>query len=258
MIPRWQDILVLKDLNAALEPVAQFTGTLSGEQYVTVSTIVPTLALFATEDFMGEKEGDSELKASIKKKMLKYMSGKYDDAWVKKIVNRSTLLDPRYKGNYIDADVLTVIKRDLVEEMSAKEIQAQQGPTGITAAPARQGTPEPPTILPKKIALSTLLSKVRKTTVSASGSPEDKARRELEAYLAFPAIEFEESPLEWWKGYHKMYPSLTDLAKKYLCIPATSSPSERVFSKAGGVVTAKRALLKPEKVNMLTFLSTNL
>lgn len=142
--------------------------------------------------------------------------------------------------------------------MSAMEIQAQQGPTGITAAPARQGTPEPPTILPKKIALSTLLSKVRKTTVSASGSPEDKARRELEAYLGLPAIDFEESPLEWWKGCHKMYPSLADLAKKYLCIPATSSPSDRVFSKAGGVVTAKRALLKPEKVNMLTFLSTNL
>ncbi len=46
--------------------------------------------------------------------------------------------------------------------------------------------------------------------------------------------------------------------RKYLCVCATSTPSERVFSTAGKVVGPQRALLKPDKVNMLVFLAKNL
>ena len=46
--------------------------------------------------------------------------------------------------------------------------------------------------------------------------------------------------------------------RRYLAIPATSSPSERLFSKAGQVSTPARAQLKPEKVDQLVFLAENL
>ena len=54
------------------------------------------------------------------------------------------------------------------------------------------------------------------------------------------------------------YPTLSKMARKYLALPATSTPSERVFSIAGSIVIKKRACLLPENVNMLVFLYENL
>ena len=38
------------------------------------------------------------------------------------------------------------------------------------------------------------------------------------------------NPLLWRKECEKMYPNVSKLARKILCIPTTSAPSERVFS----------------------------
>ncbi len=52
------------------------------------------------------------------------------------------------------------------------------------------------------------------------------------------------------------YPNVWQLAQRILAIPATSAPSERVFSAAAHVVNKKRVRLDLENVNLLTFLST--
>ena len=55
--------------------------------------------------------------------------------------------------------------------------------------------------------------------------------------------------LEWWKHRVSTYPRLSALARKYLCCPATSLPSERLFSSAGNLINKKRSCLKPENVD---------
>ena len=65
------------------------------------------------------------------------------------------------------------------------------------------------------------------------------------------------NPLLWWLKNSQAYPLLSKLAKKLLCISATSAPSERVFSVAGQVITKLRSRLRPDNAACLVFLKEN-
>lgn len=54
---------------------------------------------------------------------------------------------------------------------------------------------------------------------------------------------------EWWFNHKNRFPKLFKLFLKNSSIPASSSPSERVFSTAGSIVTDKRASIEPGTVN---------
>ena len=83
-----------------------------------------------------------------------------------------------------------------------------------------------------------------------------RAKSEMRRYMDEEPCEI--SPLIWWKENEGRYPALSKMARKYLALPATSTPSERAFSIAGSIVNKKRACLLPENVNMLVFLYENL
>lgn len=80
---------------------------------------------------------------------------------------------------------------------------------------------------------------------------------EVRHYRAVQSLSLESNPLMWWKDNQNQFPHLAKLAKMYLGIPATSVPSERVFSTAGDIVTAQRASLSPDNVDMMVFLKKN-
>ena len=53
------------------------------------------------------------------------------------------------------------------------------------------------------------------------------------------------------------YPSIVNLVKRTLCVPATSAPVERVFSHGGIVVRPHRSSLAPERLHKILFLKYN-
>ena len=61
-------------------------------------------------------------------------------------------------------------------------------------------------------------------------------------------------PLSWWRVRESKYPKLAWLARRVLAIPATSAPSERLFSRAGLIITEKRNSLSGDSAALLIYL----
>ena len=68
---------------------------------------------------------------------------------------------------------------------------------------------------------------------------------ELDRYLALQEDE-EKDPLLWWQAHVKEFPIISDMARDYLTIQATSVPSEQAFSIAGNTISKTRNRLLPE------------
>ena len=65
--------------------------------------------------------------------------------------------------------------------------------------------------------------------------------------------------LKWWSANEKRFPVLARLAQKYLAVPATSVPSERLFSVAGWLLNKKRARMADDTLDdqMLSMKTTS-
>uniref|UniRef100_A0A803JGT7 BED-type domain-containing protein n=1 Tax=Xenopus tropicalis TaxID=8364 RepID=A0A803JGT7_XENTR len=144
-----------------------------------------------------------------------------------------------------------------MEEIKCLKDQQQDplpGPSGAAAAAA--GPAAPPEEKRKK-SLSSFFKKQSTSSMGCSGetlSEEENIKMELRAYLQTTEVDSDADPLKWWRCYQANFPRVAKLAQQYLCIPATSSPSERVFSTGGNIVTCHRAALKPDTVDCLVFL----
>ncbi|XP_030016881.1 zinc finger BED domain-containing protein 1-like [Sphaeramia orbicularis] len=255
LVPTWQDIDILESVNKAIKPLHDFTDALSGETYVSVSFIKPTLHLF-NNSLLKSEEDDTELTRQIKSDVLKYLNQKYSDSATQDLIDLASLLDPRFRTTYIEPDKIEKLRERAIAELCSMHYRGIQD---THAADKDTSETESQVVeLPAKMKKS-LSSFFKKSPVEAETKTFDaKVKGEMSAYLLAPETDADSNPLKWWKLHETHFPRLSKLAKKYLSIPATSAPSERVFSTGGNIVTCTRACLKPKSVDKLVFLARNL
>lgn len=259
----WQDIDVLQSLDKALSPLSNLTDILSGDEYVTVSALLPLMNLLDNK-FLKVNEEDNQLTKDIKMRIntdLKNRLSSYSSHQLL-LLQASSFLDPRFKGKYLDEDE--------VEQVKIMFIGNKHPPTPVdsTTVLSPQSTTTGDNLQPpcKKRKSGAGLGKLFKTHEQTDEAPdeasalseEERLLTEFRCYVGLPRLDFEENPLEWWKAHAPSYPLLCMFARRYLCVCATSSSSERLFSSSGHIVSSLRTRLNPDKVNMLTFLAKNL
>nr|XP_054591852.1 E3 SUMO-protein ligase ZBED1-like [Nothobranchius furzeri] len=253
LVPSWQDIEVLESVNKAVKALQDFTDALSGEMYVSVSYIKPVIHLFKTS-LLQPEDNDTELTKTTKSNILGYLVNKYSNPVKDELLDMASLMDPRFRTSYIDPDKVEQIKRRAVSELLSFPTDKSTPQPGPVVQVDQEARPQPNHKRKKNLAA---FFKKSVPTPGPDQSEETKIETELATYLLMPEVDPDTDPLQWWKSNKSNFSRLSHLAKKYLSIPATSAPSERLFSVAGGVVTRSRACLKPEAVDRLIFLAKN-
>jgi hypothetical protein len=84
-----------------------------------------------------------------------------------------------------------------------------------------------------------------------SGPLELDTETELTRYLKLPLMPRETNIYNFWKAKQFEFPIISKIAGDFLAIPATSAPSECVFSVGSDIVTKKRNRLTGDSVRMI-------
>ncbi|CAM4608403.1 unnamed protein product [Leuciscus chuanchicus] len=174
LVPTWQDIEVLESINSALKPLQELTDILSGEEYVSVSYLKPVLYLLKNTT-LAAKEEDTDLMKTIKSKIIAYLEKNYNDPETQELLDVASLLDPRFKKDYISPENVTRIEdrvRVEIEEIARTEKRPHVSDTGAT----------------EKKGLRSVGSLFTKHTPSAAVQVEAVIDAELNSYLMAPVI----------------------------------------------------------------------
>ncbi|XP_062566541.1 E3 SUMO-protein ligase ZBED1-like [Saccostrea cucullata] len=278
------DVSMAEEVVRCLRPLKSITTALCTESIPTISVILP-LHDQLCNNFLQPKEEDTPCAKNVKKAVLNDLTNRYskqqDDLAV------ASALDPRFKSlPFLSADEKENCFQNIINRMkNVNTVQVKVEPQNencqsqlppLPQMPESSGASQLSTSLTEaeekesdekllsdkptdtKSGFADFLGDVYITAVDKAPTPDEKARQEVEKYRHMPSVAVSSNPLVWWKENAKNFPVLSVIAKQYLCIPATSVPSERVFSTAGDIVTAQRASLKPKHVDMLIFLKKNL
>ena len=80
---------------------------------------------------------------------------------------------------------------------------------------------------------------------------------EINDYLLALCLSKESDPLSYWKEKRPSFPLLGRIAAKYLSIPATSAPVEKLFSVAGKFIQPERCRLTDTVFEKLIYIECN-
>ena len=245
-----------------LEKFFEASVTFSAEKVVTIHKVVASF--FRIEAFLNKiirsNAGFKDFALALLKQMEHYVP---NAAMEKDEFAIAHLLDPTLKGVAFRkseatverlVDILAAASDEIDRFLDPRGSQPQQSSSGDEAVEAVEEDDDP--LFAAVRDLAQRHPGIAPTRTNTSGPSE--IRSELDRYLQTPMALKDTNILSWWKGMAQdQFPKLARLARRYLCIPAGSTASERVFSDAGNVVTWTRQNLKSDNVEKLVYIKEN-
>ncbi|XP_077094330.1 E3 SUMO-protein ligase ZBED1-like [Siphateles boraxobius] len=260
-----QEVSFAESVVRIMKPLKTITTILSTETTPSVSMILPLKTMIMKS--MEQNDDDAPIVREMKNAIRENLQIRYIDPDLQDFFNKCTALDPRFKSlphldpahhqNVFDAFIAEVMSRtEQIETETTQDRPSTSQATSFAEMPESETSSSPPP--PKKSAMAEVFGSLFATSQMDHTDLKQKVKEEVHAYIAKESTSLESDPLDWWRSNETIFPNLAKLAKCYLAVPATSVPSERVFSKAGDIVIATRSTLTSESVDILVFLKKNL
>jgi zinc finger BED domain-containing protein 1 (E3 SUMO-protein ligase ZBED1) len=250
------EYIFLTELENLLDPFDTCTTAISGEQYVTISLVIPLLKGLSLKMVEFENANFSDAARNVIQHMKTSINEKLKLFESRSACIIATLLNPHFKkvGFKTDTDAeraITCVQREYSSYLSSRQ--------NITASVSEntaigESSMEDDSCTSKKSKLDSLLSYIDLYQNTEVHSATADAIVDLRQYLEKPLLSRTEYPIEYWTFNEN---NLKYVALKYLCIPGSSTPAERIFSKAGQLVTERRNRLSGKHINALLFLNVN-
>ncbi|XP_015248262.1 PREDICTED: zinc finger BED domain-containing protein 1-like [Cyprinodon variegatus] len=242
-----------------------YTSTIciSAERSPTLGQILPILGKL--QHHFAVTDEDSSFTQAIKEKIWGDLSKRYQDERIRQFLEEGTALDPRFKMK-VGEEVWTRIQEELMSRTSQQAQQMKQkvertaGPRDDNSSDEDCGAAVGPLKKPKLSALEELFADedmAVEMRQENSSSDTDKIQEEIQRYRGSPSTLTSVNAVTWWWNVRDTMPMLSNLATRYRCVQASSTPSEHTFSTAGDTISQERACLSPEKADMLIFLKKN-
>ena len=246
----------LRELNDVLKPLCLAMQGMGGQDYVSVSVLAPLLNKLVTKE-LAPSEADTPVVFDFKKAALDDLRGRYDMPGQMETFAICTFLDPQFKDFRFVKDPEERVQRKQMAIDGLKN-ESTNETSNATDVDNEEVTPPPA----KKFAGDAMLRDYLNDDSSdddtdSADRPTITLQMDLDRYAAAKMQPTGGSPIDFWRLAKTEYPLLSALAFKYLAIPATSVPSERLFSTAGLVINKLRASTTPELVSKILFLNKN-
>ena len=139
--------------------MSDFTDALSGDSYVTVSSIKPTLSFI--ENASEAAQDDTNLTIDLKAKVQANFEKRYTSEAAQTILNTATWLDPRYKTEYLSEEGGRDASENLKEQMMAIKLASDTLNNPANLPDATDDANQPPPAKKKK-SLAMLLGEMKK------------------------------------------------------------------------------------------------
>ncbi|XP_062910662.1 E3 SUMO-protein ligase ZBED1-like [Mobula hypostoma] len=265
LMPEASEWNTIEGLVELLQPFQQATEMMGRLKYPIISMVKPLLHVLLNSA-LKVGDSDSHLLGAVKETIAKELSEAYQlSPELDLFLNAATFLDPRYKKvPFLSVAQQKQVESKLVEEASGLLEKDKESPAGGEGSFAFEEPPLKKRVMSMKPYSTGSIDFMLAEIFGQAGSRDEdqdgwrsQVMEEVRNYKSQKLLELAEDPLAWWCDRVALFPTLIKLVRKYWCIPATSVPSERLFTAAGNLVDTKRNQLAPAEVDRLLFLYEN-
>lgn len=246
MISRYNrvNINALKEIQIFLSVFKKISVEIEGDQYVTRVHILPAMDII--NEHIKINPTDSLIVQNMKKRAATYIAENKNE-----VLPLNHEIWPFFHPDFKRMEGFKSVDKVVVMNTIELAIQSMSNDGTINSVNIDTASNRSSSTCSGNIPVNSIFTSLKDNVESTEGFS-DEINRYINCQHGIVS-----NLLEWWESHKDVYPTLYRYFLQFAAVPATSASAERIFSRAGNLITEKRTRLSPKNVDMLLFLHQN-